>query len=278
MISSQKGPGDVAAEILMSRMDHSGSFLVVEGDDDSKFWQPRITSPECAIVIGGGKTAVVGSLERLDRKNFRGAVGIVDDDCDRLRGVENLSPNLVRTDTRDLEGLLLRSSAFFKVLAEFGDHEKICRFEERGESVRNSLILRALMPGKLRWLAYSKNVSVNFERLAPASFIDDMTWQLDESGLLDSAVELGLGDTRENLARDLSCLPAVDPWQVCQGHDLVDILGRGFRAVLGKDNPGKKAIARVLRSGVEKRELEGLDIYRGLWTWETGNRPFKILQ
>jgi len=170
----------------MTRQAHKGSFLVLEGPDDSRFWGPHVPVGQCEIVVGGGKPAVVGAIHRLDRQSFQGAVGLVDDDCDRLQNRPPLSPNLVHTDVRDLEGVLLRSSAFLKVLAEYGDEAKIKRFEAGGETIRDALLKRALPLGRLRWLSYKLGTDLNFKRLNPARFMDESTWTFNEQALLDA--------------------------------------------------------------------------------------------
>lgn len=87
----------------MTRLAHRGSFLLLEGPDDSRFWEPRVLEQRCEIVIGGCKRSVVSAVQTLDSQAVPGIVGLVDDDCDRLRSVSPPSPNLVYTDARDIE-------------------------------------------------------------------------------------------------------------------------------------------------------------------------------
>ena len=54
-LAALKGPAEVEAEILMSRTAFDGAFLVVEGDDDSRFFRSRVDDLACEIVIAGGK-------------------------------------------------------------------------------------------------------------------------------------------------------------------------------------------------------------------------------
>ena len=41
--SWRKGPGEIESEVIMTRQLHAGSFLIVEGEDDHRFWRPRVT-------------------------------------------------------------------------------------------------------------------------------------------------------------------------------------------------------------------------------------------
>lgn len=104
--------GDVVAELLMSRSAFSGSLLVLEGDDDVKFWKARTPGHrECQFVIAGSKPTVSGAVAIADTLKQTGILGVVDDDYDSLLELPIPSANLVRTETRDLETLLL--SSFF---------------------------------------------------------------------------------------------------------------------------------------------------------------------
>jgi len=278
MIAALKGPGEVEVEILMTRQAHKGSFLVIEGPDDSRFWGPRVPEGQCEIVVGGGKPAVVGAIQRLDKCSFQGAVGLVDNDCDRLQNLQPLSPNLVYTDVRDLEGVLFRSSALSKVLAEYGDATSIKRFEARGETVMEALLKRALPLGRLRWLSYKLGKDLNFKHLKPAQFMDEKTWTFDEQALFDAVDSQNRLPLQPQLQVELAALTCSDPWQACQGHDLVDILGVGLCQVLGNRNPGRKKIGAVLRAGLESHEFTALQLYQDLRTWETTNSPYRILK
>jgi len=277
VIPSLKGPGEVEAEILMTRQAFAGAFLVLEGPDDSRFWSSRLVANQCEIVIAGGKPAVVGGVGRLDARRFRGAVGVVDDDCDRLLGNASGSANLIRTDVRDLECILVRSGAFNKVLAEFGEPRKIARFVASGRDIRNVLVELALPLGRLRWYSYQAGVGVDFRKLIAQRFVDEASWTFDEDALLDAASAQPGVPVRASLVADLNALISADVWQVCHGHDLIDLLGLGLARVLGNKNPGRERIGSVLRSGLDNTELRGLQIHRDLRQWEVSNAPYRVL-
>jgi len=81
-----KNAGHIENEVVMTRRIHRGGFLIPEGEDDHKFWHPRVASLACELVIGDGKQNVEGAIRRLDARNFSGAPGLVDDDLDSLNG------------------------------------------------------------------------------------------------------------------------------------------------------------------------------------------------
>lgn len=246
-----KDAGVVASEVIMTRQIHSGSFLIVEGEDDHKFWSPRVASGACELVIGNGKPNVEGALICLDRGGFQGALGIVDDDFDSLEGRSRPSPNLISTDGHDLESMLLRSPALDRLLAEYGKVKEIRKFETIHDgTIREALVERGLEFGRLRWLALRGGWSYPFRDRGPDRFLDETTWEVRRDDLHAEIVRTGVFASIEELRAALAALPAADPWSICQGHDLISILRIGLKKVLGdlKSTKGVNDIAAMLRS------------------------------
>lgn len=278
-LSRLKGPGEVEAEILMSRQTFKGSFLIVEGDDDSRFWRFRIHKTECEIVIGGGKPAVKGGISRLDQRGFKGALGIIDDDFDSLASIPPGSSNLISTDSHDLETMLLRSSAFEKLLAEHGNPSRIRAFEfKNGKTVREALLERGSPFGQLRWLSARKQMGISFKELIPRRFVDSSNWILNKVDLISTAANQPINLSADELARELDLLPVADPWLVCHGHDLIDLLAIGFERVLGNSKPGRDGISSFLRGAIDTRELATTHLWTGIQGWESANPPYIVLK
>lgn len=122
----------VANQIRLRRSIYSGTFLLVEGGSDKTFYERFVNKLACELVIVSGKPSsklrVITVLEILEKSSFQGMLAIVDADFDRLENLVYSSPNLLRTDTHDLETMLINSPAFNKVVAEFGSEEKIAQF------------------------------------------------------------------------------------------------------------------------------------------------------
>ncbi|MBK9261538.1 MAG: DUF4435 domain-containing protein [Polyangiaceae bacterium] len=276
-LSALKGPGEVETEILFSRIGgYSGAFLVVEGDDDSRFFRGRITRNACEIVIAGGKPAVEGGIQRLDAKQFRGALGVCDDDCASLNGCRLPSTNLIYTESRDLDASLVRSSALERLLAEYGDSHAIKRFEEKHGAVRDNLLRIALPFGQLRWLSARDGIGIGFSNLRPFRFIKP-NWSFNPDELFDAAANQVAMDMAK-LKALVDTLPTVDPWLVCQGHDLIDILAIGLRrGTLGSRNPGSEQIAAILRASLDNADWLASQLAKNIRQWEANNAPFRVL-
>lgn len=266
-------PVGIVAEIRMRRTLHTGAFLVVEGKDDLRFWKIRCHE-SCRLIEGQGKRNVVRGLMRLDAIEFEGVLGVVDSNEDHLAGKPLPSANIVATDAHDLECLLVRSSALNSVLAEFGNSQKIGRFEEQsGKDVRAALLERGLIFGRLRWADPATG-------LGPIRrFVNEKEWVVDEAGLIHAAAESSDGIDAETLRRRIDQLPPMDPWHVVRGHDLLELLKIGLRALLG-DLPastGVDSIASVLRQALRPADLRSTGLWRDMRRWENRHAPFVVL-
>ena len=279
MPQGYKDPGTLVAEIKMTRTDHQGAILLLEGKDDLRFWQTWRHS-DCDLIDGEGKPNVVGSIERLDSENFEGVLGLVDDDYDHLMDENLSSENLVATDAHDLECLLCRSPALYKVLSEFGDSSKIQRFENEEKSdVREGLLKRALEFGRLRWAALRCQLNINTVDIKVRRFVDTKTWMVDIENLICVAANRNSADA-DVLKRSIAELPCADPWYVVRGHDVVELLRIGLMRVLGdiKNSVGIRQISGILRAGISREDLEHTMLWTKIRFWERENPAYSVLK
>ncbi|MFZ4699692.1 MAG: DUF4435 domain-containing protein [Candidatus Methylumidiphilus sp.] len=276
-----KTPGIIANEIIMSRVLFEGSFLLVEGPDDYKFWQTRICDGRCELIVTEGKSNLLGAIDNLNARNFIGALGIIDDDGDSLENSRMLSANIIATDGHDLECLLLQSPALERgVLAELGNSMKIERFQQQsGLTVRDRLLENGLFFGRLRWLSKRMGWQLKFEALKPERFMDREAWLVNVENLNKVAATQLTRTNTEEISDLLETLPNADPWLVCQGHDLLEILRLGLQKVLGemKTSQGKSHIAALLRAAFHDTHLAATRLYQNIRVWERANAPYQVL-
>lgn len=270
---SDTTPNKIVAEIKIRRSLHTGSFLIVEGKDDRKFWEVR-RHRSCRLIVGGGKNNIIYGVQRLDEIRFEGALGVVDSDYDYLPLRSSISKNLVATDAHDLECLLCRSFALNSVLVEFGDPEKINRFEEEyRKDVRAALLERGLLFGNLR------RVGVTIDQGVISRFVNEKEWAVDEDGLIYDTVKWSGGVDANTLQHRIARLPPMDPWHVVHGHDLLTLLRIGLRSMLGNlsANISIDVIAGVLRQAMKLADLQSTDLWQDMRRWENRNTPFLVL-
>jgi hypothetical protein len=276
----------VANKIKQLRETYSGTFILVEGSSDKVFYERFIDKSSCHLEITAGKPSskqcAIEILEILEKSNFQGVLAIVDADFDYLQNTTVTSPNLLRTDTHDLETMLIKSSALEKVISEFGSEEKITQLNR---DIREVLISVGVAVGYLRYISQSDELNLTFEGITFSKFIDEKNWQFNEVKLIQEiknksqAFYLKDEDLEKRLFTEKS--NNQDPWQVCCGHDLVEILSLGLRKAIGTNKTADvepNSLERNLRLAYEVAYFYKTQLYLEIRKWETNNQPFHVLQ
>ena len=272
--------------IRLRRSIFSGTFLLVEGSSDKSFYERFINKTACELVTVSGKPSsklrVIGVLEILEKSIFQGVLAIVDADFDRLQALQYNSLNLLRTDSHDLETMLIESPAFNKVVAEFGSEEKIIEFNR---DVRETLLVTAMSVGYLLWISQCDELNLTFDGITFSNFVDKQTLQIDELSLIkevknkSQAFSLKDEDLQKRLMSQKN--NSHDPWQVCCGHHLVEILSLGLRKAIGSNKPADvepNSLERNLRLAYEEVYFRQTHLYLEIRVWESNNQPFKVLR
>jgi hypothetical protein len=272
-----------ANDLRMRRSTYPGTFLLVEGSSDKIFYERFVDKSGCELVVAFGKERVIAVLKILEKDaNFQGVLGIVDADFDRLKDSLEQKSNLFRTDTHDLETMIIKSPAFDKVVAEFGSEEKISQFDR---DIRQAILESGIVVGNLLWISRRDELNLTFEGISFTKFIDEQTLQANELSLIrhvknkSQAHALKDEDLQQRLEHEQK--KQHDPWQVCCGHHLVEILSVGLRKTIGT-NQGKEvepsSLERSLRLAYESIYFPATQLYAEICAWETQNQPFKVFQ
>ncbi len=270
--------------IRMKRSIFVGVFLLVEGSTDKVFYERFILKTQCTVITNQipGKQRVIEVLNILEKSKFQGVLAIVDADFDHLESSAPNIPNLIRTDTHDLETMLLQSLALDKVMAEFGSDEKIAKFRD----IRIALLEAGMPIGYLLWISKLDELNLSFNNLEYSKFIDKETLTLDEVDLIqhikNKSKSQAFPPKNEDLQKRIQEQRDEnhDPWQVCCGHHLVKILSLGLQKAIGS-MPAKQVAAddleRDLRLAYETAYFRETRIYQSIRRWESDNLPFKVL-
>jgi hypothetical protein len=277
---------DIANDIRMTRSQHSGTFLIVEGEmGDLRVYGRLVDSELCQIIPAYGKENAINALEILEKDDFAGVLAIVDADFWRLEGRKPSSQNLFITDTHDLETMILKSPVLEeKLLAEYGSAQKIENFIRRhGQNFHQVLLDIGRPIGYLRWISLRQNLSLEFEGINFGRFINQRTLVLDIPQLVKTVKnksgrpDLIEGDLQN--AIDEVTEPDHDPWDVCVGHDLICILSLGLRNVLGSNNANDvkpELLEKFLRAAYESSYFFATHLYQSLKNWENMHSSFRI--
>jgi hypothetical protein len=277
----------IANRVRILRKDvHAGSFLLVEGEEDAKLHRKFVDRMECRIQIAHGRPNVIGALAILDREAFRGLLAIVDADFDVLEARVPQSPNLVFTDTHDLETMLLASPALDALLIERGDPEKIERFGGSLQ-VRSALLEVGQSVGYLRWHNERERLWLRFDDLEMEQFVDDRKGILavDREALLRTLRNRSKSlvvVTDDELWRRADAIrdAGQDLWHVCCGHDLVRVLSVALRRLFGSNKEADVKPARIeesLRLAYSFAYFQATKLWRAIVAWEAKTPPYIVL-
>ena len=270
-----------ANAIRQTRQEHAGCFLVVEGRDDRLFFEQFVDCQDCWVIVEGGKQNVVDVVSILEDDGFPGVVGVVDADFDHFEGISHASDNIIVLETVDLEALLIRSTALDRVLVELGSVDKIAKF---GASVREALLAAALPIGCLRLHSRRCDLNLTFDGLRYERCIEVASLRIDVLRLIREVqnrsqyFELPYQD----VALDIDTIngSVEDPWLVCYGADMVEILAFGLRRTLGTNSAKAvepKVVRRCLRLAYQWADLNDSRLGRDLRTWAARNPSFRLL-
>lgn len=285
----------LANTVRMSRF--RGSFLFVEGISDSKFFKKFLNTRRCRILYGKSKQIVLEALRILNQdesfnRQIKRYLALVDRDYDLILGREIHDPNLIYTDTRDLECLLIASPALEKLLTEHISANPALKnlniFTKANGSVREAIIKIAEPIGLLRLYSVKMKKNLNFEDLNYLEFmqLDLSNFIIDTKTMLiqilrkkgvqqfsEITIRAEIETIKEEIPSDFQ-----DPFQICSGHDLTNILAILLRELFNCSWIRSNFILeKELRLAYESAFFEQTDNYRILLNWESNNPPFVIV-
>lgn len=257
------------------------SFIVVEGVTDLRLYSKFVDESLCHIIIADSKQNVKACIAACNEESIEGIIGIVDADFNHIEKTEEEIPNLFLTDAHDLECMLLNSPAYDDIVKEYVNVNKYARFEGRMQDrVRHILLKNAAVIGYLRWCSLQENLGLNFSLLEFELFIDPHTLEIN----IENFVKQVLIRSRkinaiesQTLVNKINALDLKEEemWQMCCGHDLIEILTIGFINIFGDYN-AKNLFAGQLegsfRLAYTKSYFEMTNLYKSLADWQNSNK------
>lgn len=274
----------IANTVLLIRDKYNGPVLLLEGDNDVKFFRRFAEDSQMPIIPAWGKENVLDAVEILESDgSVQGFLGIVDADFGHVDGSLPASRNVVVTDDHDVEMMIIKTKAFSAVLSELGSKDKVSKFPTE-HRIRYELMQKALIVGHLRHLSLTDDFNLRFEGLSFERFVDRDSLEIDIDEMIRRIFELkripnlGAEDIRDRLL-ELVEDAEDDPYQICCGHDFVAIFGIALRKVLGNQSkeaasPAKLGIA--LRLAYDSSDFLQTKLYSDAKQWSKGNQGYDI--
>lgn len=277
-------PCDIANDIRMLRSSYKGAFLIVEGPVDERFYAGFIDPTSCRIKPAYSKDNCIAIIEILEADGFEGALTIVDSDFSCIDEQKNPRRNVLLTDTHDLETMLISSPALDKVISEYASSEKLKSIEM---DIRELLLQIALPIGYLRWLASPGRycLALRFEGIELNKLINWNTLQIELEAFFRAVRNNSQNrDLSDDICKEVQKLVhdnLHDPWHICCGHDLIQILTIGLKRVFGSRRAKRKRYEEIesdLRLAYEKADFIATQLYDSIVKWEIENPKYRILQ
>jgi hypothetical protein len=245
---------NMSIEEIITELSMTYSFqmhLILEGDDDRKFFKSALTGKDKVnFICAWGADSVTELVQRIDvlrtQGKFTPTLGVIDRDYRIALGTLHASPNLLVSDFRDIECMMFGSPALEAVLSEFGSAAKILALG--GAASIAALALGAASEiGKLRFFSQKAGVAASFKKLDIGRLVDRKTLMIKAESLvahLDArqGVEGNPFPANAIVASTAACAAAkcdqgnpyfTHPLLLCRGHDLMEVLAIGFRSLFG---------------------------------------------
>jgi hypothetical protein len=272
----------VAAEIVLLRAAARKTILIVEGGTDERLMSVFVDRDQCDIVISYGQDNAFAALTIAQHRGIPGILCILDTDylefLDRLPDDEDV----IFTDEHDMEVMLLKSSAFDRVVAEMGSHEKVHEITERGTDLREIIRDTGHDIGIFRFLSLRNGLNLTFNNLR-YGFIHRRNLAVNQSDMIDEVFNNSMRrcENKDALITEISDWKARphDAWRVCSGHDLTAILGRALLSLFGNHTTQatrRDEIESKLRMAFSAEDLRATRLFVAVVRWETANLPFLV--
>lgn len=279
---------ELVTELTMSTS--YSTHILVEGYDDIKFFCSALQGyNDVNFLCAWGAEQVMEAVEKINEERSRqkksiAVLGVIDRDYRIPTGTLPALPNLVVTDHRDLECMMINSPSFAAVLNELGSVEKI---KNAGgvDAIRSKMTQVCRVVGELRYFSYAYQHNFSFQQLDYEEFVDKKTLKLDSSKLVAHLSGAQKKDTLQITTHILSqasaaCEAAAHPDKskyfihdllVCRGHDLVALFSIGLRSRWGSRKAAEVTVDRLesyLRAAYIAH-FPSSDLYKNIIAWIT---------
>lgn len=265
----------------------SKTFMVVEGVTDYRLYSKLINRETCEVIIGESKQNVVEAISICKVQKMQGILGIVDADFWHLDGVCDLPTNLFLTDAHDLECMMLQSPAYESILLEYGDENKIARFEQKyHQSLKEILLINVALIGYLRRISLEQQLEFGFSHLSFLTFTSIKDLKIDEQQLVSSLLCRSKKKGEVTAKQVMKWLYDAkkqpdDLWQVCCGHDLMSYLTLGLNQIFGNYNAKHLFSGQLegsFRLAYEERYFLETKLYADLKAWERCQKNYRVFK
>ncbi len=264
---------DICNQISMNRSLFKGTILLSEGNTDQRMFGKFIDKGDVKIIPAHSKDNVKSVINKMQARKDGKILGIIDRDLDEMKG-KTVSPPLFYTDYRDMEMMLINSSALDQVLNEYADTERLERFRKQFGDVRDVLISSAYPLGLLMYVSFLRGYNLNFRDLNFRDFTERRSLSTDIMKMVQVVIDntSGCELNRRNVVRDLNTQAGnhTDKANIARGHDTVDVLLIGLKETFGSYNASalnEGSLGGALRLSYSESDFASSELYKDTKRW-----------
>ena len=269
----------------------NNAILIVEGVTDIKFYNSFVRGGECILYPGdfdsligisgvGNKGKVIETIKKANGEGIKGIIGIVDADFDNLDTIASVE-NLYRTDTHDLESMLIKSGkALEKALNQYCVTKHVISDEEIIE-IQNTVLETSTYIGYALWCSIKYKWMINFKDF-PMSIVINEECDIDfkkvcECMKIKSACDtLSIESIESIVTQKIS--ENLDLWQVCRGKEMIRVLAEYIKynfkcGAIGFDNLRKDFLLAF-----DNEDFRNTNLYVSMKDWERKNRDYSLIK
>lgn len=264
----------------------NSAILIVEGDSDVKFFRKFVKNeyyvlqPDSLIDIDEGrKVKVIETIKKANEENINGIIGIIDADFDNLIGFPQ-EENLYRTDTHDLESMLLKSKKAFKqILVKYAKADCLFSDNELAE-VLKILLESSKYIGYALWCSNDYKWMVRFKDFPINECINDKH-EIDIECMCEMLVNKSVNKAIDKeLVKGEVCKKVIerwDLWQVCRGKEMLRVLAHYIKHDIKNVNIRPENLKEDLILAFDKDDLMSTSLYLSLRKWQDLNEKYVLI-
>ncbi|MDP3396870.1 MAG: hypothetical protein Q8S57_09450 [Methanoregula sp.] len=270
---------------------HKGSFLIVEGESDTRIFKKFIDNKKCLVIHAYGK----GNIHKLIQKEHFGKrdeiLFVADMDCEKINKDPEMAENLFLTDTHDRECDIIRSQDFDRYLKMI-DFSEECKIEI--EELKKIILEECKLIGLLRCYNEKNNLGLPFDKIIETD--EDLEYLLTDKGSINFEKIITklknhplTSDEAKSKINDISALKdelekkgttLTVLWCVCNGHDITK-----FLCIFLKRKCHLKAFEKITSKQFEEdiltliysiTEFQKTNLYLQIRKWEETHAPYCV--
>jgi len=268
----------------------NNAILIVEGNSDKRFYNyfvckgEYILQPDVFIdlfaVNRGKKNQVIETIKKANEEGLEGIIGIIDADFDNLFDNVSIVENLYRTDTHDLESMLLKSKkSLKKVLNNYHMANHLMKDTEILE-IHKILLDDSKYIGYALWCSIEYKWMINFQDF-PINICLDKKCNLDlrktfrclkkKSPHSTLSQEIFESEVNQKVSekRDL--------WQVCRGKEMLRVLATYIKYNIKKTGScGHDNLRDDLILAFDEKDFMKTNLFASMKEWEQKNGYYSL--